>query len=75
MDNDFIDKAFMSGSVAKLKNSGAIVVIETKPITVSEAGSRGGKRSLETMTKEQRIIRAKNAVKARELKRKPIQTG
>lgn len=41
------------------------------PITVSEAGRKGGKRSLETMTKEQRIIRAKNAVKAREDKRKP----
>ena len=49
---------------------------ETKPITVSEAGSRGGKRSLETMTKEQRVKRATDAVRAREAKRKAtIQTN
>jgi hypothetical protein len=33
-------------------------------------GARGGKRSLETMTKQERVDRAKKAVAAREAKRK-----
>lgn len=36
---------------------------------MAEAGSKGGKASLRTMTKEARIERAKNAVTAREKKR------
>jgi hypothetical protein len=36
----------------------------------AELGSKGGKRSLETMTAKQRSERAKKAVAAREAKRK-----
>jgi hypothetical protein len=37
---------------------------------LSKIGSKGGKRSLETMTAEERSARAKKAVDAREAKRK-----
>jgi len=37
---------------------------------MSQIGKKGGKRSLETMTPEQRRERAKRAVAAREVKRR-----
>ena len=39
----------------------------------AKGGKIGGKRSLETMTPEQRSERARNAVAAREAKRKPAE--
>lgn len=41
----------------------------------SLGGSLGGKRSLETMTPEERSARAKKAVAAREAKRKALSKG
>jgi hypothetical protein len=41
----------------------------------AKGGKIGGKRSLETMTPEQRSERARKAVAAREAKRKPAKPG
>jgi hypothetical protein len=41
----------------------------------AKGGKIGGKRSLETMTPEQRSERARKAVAAREAKRKPAKKG
>jgi len=41
----------------------------------AKGGKIGGKRSLETMTPEQRSDRARKAVAAREAKRKPAKKG
>lgn len=45
---------------------------------LSELGKKGGKRSLKTMTKEQRVERAKKAIKTRwenELRNKENEKG